>query len=551
MKELLKNSGKAVLLGNEAIVRGALEAGVQFVATYPGTPASEIGNTFYQIHKQAGVYFEFSTNEKTALEAGVGASFSGLKTLVAMKNFGLNVASDALMPFLYTGSKGPTVIVVADDPSCHSSAQSEQNSRPFAELAHIPILEPSSPEECNEFVKFAFRLSAQFKLPIMIRITTRVAHQRSAVVLNRRPKYSPARGHFVKNKNKFVTMPPRVLEMKKELFVKLDKIEKLAEKSVFNIVDGKSPAASFKPKIGIICSGVSYLYTKEAIKELEIKMPVLKLAFFNPLPREKIKKFITGLNRVLIVEELEPYLEKGVSVLAKEANPSLEIMGKNVLPQVGEMTPDLVIEAVAKAAGKKYRAPKIGTVKKVKHLPRFCTGWPTCPYWKLFAAVKQAAPKNTIFGGDIGCYMIAALPPHNLYDYLSCMGSSIGIGHGIKKASPNQKLISFIGDGTFFHAGFPAILNSVYNKSNQLVIILDNRITAMTGHQPNPGSEIKIEDILKAIKIKNIAVIDQEEQYNQLVKTIKRFLDKKELSVIIARRVCGLLAKKQLKSKKK
>ncbi len=551
--DILKNSGKAILLGNEAVVRGALEAGVQFVSTYPGTPASEIGNTFARIAKKVGVYFEFSTNEKVALEAGVGASFSNLKTLVAMKNFGLNVASDALMPFLYTGSKGPTVIVVADDPSCHSSAQSEQNSRGFSYMAHIPVLEPSDPQECKDFIKLAFKLSKKFNLPIMLRLTTRVAHQKMPVELAKitQPK---SRGRFVRDKNRFVTMPPRVLAMKRELLAKIEKVKELAEKSALN----KQVAG--KGKTGIITSGVSYLYTMEALEQLKINLPVLKLGFFYPLPEERIKKFIRKLNKVLIVEELEPFLEKEVTALAKEANCKLEIIGKELISEVGELTPDKVILAVAKITGKPYRQPKPLPFKKVKHLPRFCTGWPTCPYWKLFAAVKQAAPKSTIFGGGIGCYMMAALPPHNLYDYLSCMGSSVGIAHGIKK-STKQKLIAFMGDGTFFHAGIPAILNAVYNKSNPLIIIADNRITAMTGHQPNPGmfetgmgepsSLIKIEDILKAFKIKNIKVIDQEEDYVQLIKTIKQFLNKKELSVIIARRMCGLLSKRKLKTKKK
>ena len=271
---------------------------------------------------------------------------------------------------------------------------------------------------------------------------------------------------------------------------------------------------------------------------------------------------IKNFDKLLVVEELEGLLEKEITVIAKEVNPNLQILGKKLLPEVRELTPDLVLSAVGNLAGKKVIKNKKLPFKSVKHLPRFCTGWPTCPYWKLFAAIKQAAPKNTVFGGDIGCYMIAALPPHNLYDYMSCMGSSISIGHGIKKATGNkQKLISVIGDGTFFHAGLPAIMNAVYNGSNPLIIIADNRITAMTGQQPNPGMDetgmgdksphIEIVDILKAFKIKNIKVIDQEENFKELVKTIKSFVNKKEISVIVARRICGLLAKRKLKAKKK
>lgn len=561
MKEVLKKSGKAILLGNEAIVRGALESGVQFVSTYPGTPASEIGNTFFFIAKETGVYFEFSVNEKVAMEAAIGASFSNMKTLIAMKNFGLNVASDALMPFCYTGTgkKGPTVLVVADDPSCHSSAQSEQNSRPFAYMAHIPVLEPSDPQECKDFIKLAYAMSEKLLLPIMIRLTTRVAHQKMPVTLNKisKPKQSPG---FIKDQKRFVTMPPRVLEQHQELLDKIDTIRGIAEKSAINRIEkGSRPS-----KIGIITSGISYLYVKEAMQRLNLDLPILKLGFFHPLPSEKIKSFIKNLNKILVVEELEPFLEKEITILAKQVNPKLNIVGKDVLPEVGELDSDKVSFAVAKLAGKKFKVQQ-ENIKRVKHLPRFCTGWPSCPYWKLFAAVKQAAPKNTIFGGDIGCYMMAALPPHNLYNYLLCMGSSLGVAHGIKKATmqagKKQKVIAFIGDGTFFHAGIPELMNIVYNKSNPLIIILDNRITAMTGHQPNPGMgktgmsesvpEIKIEAVARALGVKNIKVVDPETQYEQLIRTIKIFLSKDEVSIIISKRICALLVQRELKKNKK
>jgi len=551
IQDLLKPSGKAILLGNEAVIRGALEAGLQFVATYPGTPVSEIGNTFYKIAKQANVYFEFSTNEKVAMETVMGASFSGLKCLVAMKNFGLNVASDSLIPFLYTGSKGPTVILVADDPSCHSSAQSEESSRGFSYLGHIPTLEPSDAQECKDFTKLAFQLSAKFKIPVMIRLTTRVAHQKMPVALGALPKSKTLFGKFIRNQKRFVTMPPRVLEMHEELLQKIKDIQKYAEKSTINSVLSSTLNVQ---RAGVITSGVAFLHTMEAVKMLEVKPTILKLGFFYPLPEERIKKFIKPLKKVLIAEELDPYLEKEIERIAKSVNPKLQIFGKNFLPEVGELNPDNTAFGVAKLFGKTYNPKVVQPIKKLKHLPRFCTGWPTCPYWKLYAAVKQAAPLGTIFGGDIGCYMIAALPPHNLYDYLISMGSGVGIGHGVKKAT-KQKVIAFIGDGTFLHAGIPGLMNSVYNKSGLLLIILDNRITAMTGHQVNPsmgrdssGDEIvpvKIENIVKALNVKNLAIIDQEENYNQLVATIKEFVNSGETSVIIARRVCGLLEKRK------
>jgi len=565
MADLLQKANKKILLGNEAIVRGALEAGVGFISTYPGTPASEIGLIFFEMaqqklkeKKKPSFYFEFSTNEKTAMEAAVGASFCGLKTLVAMKNFGLNVASDALMPFLYTGTnKGACVLVVADDPSCHSSAQSEQNSRPFSYMAHIPTLEPGDPQQCLDFIKEAFKISSKMSLPVMVRTTTRVAHQKMPISIEKSIKQkanSKAQIKFIANKHQYVTMPPRVLEMKEELLTKIEKIKDLAEKSPLNKVE----FANSKKTTGIIASGVGYLYVKEALKELNIELPLMQLGFFYPLPEKKIKSFLKKLTQVIIVEELEGFIEKEIEAIAKTANPKIKIFGKNVLPQTGELRPEQVILAISKVIKKRLKPFEQINFRPVKHLPRFCTGWPTCPYWKLFAAVKQAAPKQTIFGGDIGCYMIAALPPHNLYDYLSCMGSSVGIAHGIKKATQNkQKVIAFIGDGTFLHSGIEALLNAVYNQSNLLLIVLDNSITAMTGHQPNPSTAktgmglmshpVKIEEVVKALGVQNIKVLDQEEEYEQLVKTIKDFSNKKDVSVIIARRICGLLAKRNLK----
>lgn len=550
-----KPGEKVILLGNEAIIRGALESGVDFVSTYPGTPASEIGNIFSKIAKEAGIYFEFSTNEKVALEVGIGASFSNLKTLVAMKNFGLNVCLDSFIPFVYTGTKGPTVIVVADDPSCHSSAQSEQNTRPVSFMSHIPTLEPADPQECLEFTKLAFEISEKFNIPVLLRTTTRVAHQSAQVNLGQVRKPETI-GQFVRDQKRFVTMPPRVLEMKKELFDKIEKIKDFAENSPVNRIEGK------KSEIGIIASGVSYLYVKEALKGLDLDLPILKLGIFYPISKKKVEDFIKGLKKVLIAEELEGFLEDMARGLAKDVNPKLEIHGKDLLPVIGELKPEYVASAIAKIAGKKYELPNTNKIT-LKHLPRFCPG---CPYNFVFPTVKRAAPEGTVFGGDIGCYMLGSVAPQSLYDYLFSMGSSIGIGHGVAKAT-KQKAITFIGDSTFFHAGIPALLNTVFNKSNPIVIILDNGTTAMTGHQPNPGtsirneseykfewegyeankntpeSPIKMEEIIRACGVKNLKVVDS---FNpkQIEEAIKEFLPKPEVSVIIARGICALLAKK-------
>ena len=570
IKVLAKKGTKEILLGNEAVVRGALESGVQFVSTYPGTPASEIGNTFWKISNLSkepssrvtgksqisnlNLYFEFSTNEKVALEAGAGASFSGLRTLVAMKHFGLNVASDFLMPLVYSGVRGGLVIVVADDPGCSSSAQSEQDSRAYSYLAHIPTLTPATPQECKDFVKLAFEISEKYKIPVMIRTTTRVALQTGPVklgkILQREKK-----GKFVKDPHQFVTMPPRVLEMKKELFEKIRKIKnEISEKSSLNKVYRDRVSDGFK--IGVVSSGISFLYVMEALRELNLNVPVLKLESFYPLPEKKIKNFIKNLKKVLIVEELEPYIEREVTRFAKVANPKLQIFGRNLLPEIGELKPEIVLRAIAKITNRKLKIENSIKIKNLKlkiprRTPQLCPG---CPYWLVFSGIKTAlkemnlSEKDVVFGGEIGCYMLAGVAPHFLQDYLYCMGSDVGIAHGIKKATKNkQKIIAFVGDSSFFHAGIPALINAVHNKSNPLIIILDNGTTAMTGHQPHPGisrtgmgeegPKIKIEEVVRACGVKNLKVIDQGNQ-KEFINKIKEFLQKKEVSVIIAQRPC-------------
>jgi len=559
MEEILSNRirEKVILLGNEAVVRGALESGVQFVATYPGTPASEIGNTFSKIAKRAGVYFEFSTNEKVAMEAAAGASFCGLKTLVAMKHFGLNVASDFFIPLVNSGVPSPMVVLIADDPSCWSSAQSEQNTRAYASLAHVPILEPSTPQEAKDFTKLAFEISEKFKIPVMIRHTTRVSHQAAPVILGRNKtgrgvlerltgKEKIPEGKFKKDPTKFSTMPPRVLTMKKALLQKVEKIKEISENSEINQVLNQDSSSG----LGIITSGVSFLHSMEALKELKLKLPILKLGFFHPLPEEKIKNFVKGLEKVLIVEELEPYLEKEVKILAKEVNPSLEVLGKSHLPQVGELRPEQVIIALTNILGVETPLDFQGhyqeflKLEKEKRYPQLCPG---CPYWIVFSTIKKLAPEGTIFGGGIGCYMLAAYPPHSIQDYLYCMGSSVGIAHGIKKTT-DQKLITFVGDSSFFHAGIPALINTVYNKSNPLVIILDNRTTAMTGHQPHPGvgrtgmgeetTRLEIEPIVRACGVKHVKTINPKEKLREFQETVKEFLEKDEVSVIVVQNPC-------------
>jgi indolepyruvate ferredoxin oxidoreductase alpha subunit len=554
MEELLgKKSKKVILLGNNAIIRGAIESGVQFVSTFPGTPASEIGDTFSALSKLGpqDFYFEYSTNEKTAMEAATGAAFSGLKSLVAMKHFGLNVASDALLPVVYTGVGGAMVVMVADDPGCWSSAQTEQDTRYFVRMAHIPMLEPSNPQECKDFTKLAFEISDKFKIPVMIRTTTRVSHQQAIVSLSEIKESKKVAQKDIK-RGQFSTMPPNVLRMKKELFSKLEKISEVSEKSTANRVDGLKKKND--SEFGIIASGVSYLYAKEILKELEIDVPVLKLGFTNPLPKLLIKNFIKNFKKILVIEEIEPFLEEQVAAIAKDANPEIKIFGSE-LPKIGELKPEYIKTSIIRILGIKQEfdfkkhLKDFNKIELIKRFPNLCPG---CPYWLVFSGIKKAAPKNTVFGGDIGCYMLSGCPPHNIQDWLISMGSSIGISHGVKKAT-DKKVISIIGDSTFFHAGIPALINTVFNKSNPLIIILENSTTGMTGHQPHPGVgktgsgeetvSLSLENMVRACGVKNLKTIDPVNQ-EEFINTIKEFLENKEVSVIIARRPCVLLGRR-------
>jgi indolepyruvate ferredoxin oxidoreductase alpha subunit len=555
MPSILSNKigERSILLGNEAIVRGALESGIGFAATYPGTPASEIGDTFASIARNAGIYFEYSVNEKIALEAAAGVALSGVRSMVSFKQFGLNVASDSFLPAVYVGTKAGFVVVAADDPSCWSSAQSEQDCRYYARMGHIPMLEPSDPQECKEYTKFAFDLSEKFKMPVLIRLTTRTAHTKGIVKYGKVEK-GKTKGKFDRNSIRFRNFPPQILETHKELHEKLKKLEEVSEKSELNSVFNKDE----KAEMGIITFGASFNYVMDALNILNLKLPVLKLGITYPLPEKKIKDFIKNLKTVLIVEELEAVIEEDVKKFAKDVNPQVKISGKDFLPVAGELNVEKVLTALMKITGRK------NTLDLEKHLDQFnklkipvrkpmlCPG---CPHRATFYAAKIAGGAETIYGGDIGCYVLGIFPPLETQDFIFSMGANEGVIHGIKKVS-DQKAIVFLGDSTFFHAGLPGLVNIVYNKSNPLIIILDNRITAMTGHQPNPSmgvtgmgedtATIPIENVVKGLGIKNVKVIDP---YNvrDMIGTIKEFLNKKEPSVIVAKRQCRLLTLRKMR----
>jgi indolepyruvate ferredoxin oxidoreductase alpha subunit len=547
--DVLEKAGKSVvLLGNEAIVRGALEAGMGFSACYPGTPSSEVGLTFAEIAKQAGFYFEWSTNEKVAFEASAGAAFCGVRALTAMKHFGLNVACDSIFPVAYVGVHGGLVINVADDPEGHSSGQSEEDCRRFARIGNMPMLEPSNTWECKEFTKLAFEMSEKFEIPVFLRTTTMVSHSVGTIKLGpiKKPK---TRGRFVKDFNRYYCIRPAVQKMHVKILQKLDAIEKAYEN--LNSVEG-----DLKSKTGVLTLGVSYQYARELNLD-SVKLGKLGMSY--PISRKFMADFMKGLETLIILEELEPIVEDFAREIAKDANPGLKIHGKDILPRVGEYNTAMIREKIApilKISSPDFRKQQ-ALIEKIKLPTRKAVLCPGCPHRSTFYAVKKVLGENVVWAGDIGCYILGILEPIRMQDFVLSMGASLGVTHGIKKVS-DQKVVAFLGDSTFFHAGMPALANLKYNDPKVLVVIMDNGITAMTGHQPNPGTgsgsdggqkeQIKIEDVVKSFGIKNVKIVNAFSQ-QELQDAVKELDALPGVSVLISRGMCRLLLKKMLKKK--
>ena len=499
MSELLTGQPgeRRLFLGNDAIVRGALEAGVRFAATYPGTPASEIGDRLYEISRQMkNLYFEYSINEKVALEVAAGAAASGWRSLASMKHVGVNVAADALMTLGYVGVRAGMVIISADDPSLFSS-QNEQDNRYYAKMAGLPMLEPASPREAKEMTLAAFDLSEELGLPVILRTTTRINHTRGAVTLG---PLAPSgdQGHFTKDPFSLVMVPAVARVAHARLLEKQGQARQRAEASPFNTITGSGPW-------GIAVSNVAAVYVEDAILELglEGKVTLLKLGFTHPLPVELIAKFLSRVDKVLVVEELEPYLEEGLKAVAQERGLTLPIHGKGdgLFSRLYEYHPALVRKVVAHYFGVADKPTEALAPAALfgqplpDRPPNLCPG---CPHRAMYYAVKIALEElgtEGIFPTDIGCYTLGLLPPLSMADFLICMGSSITTACGIARAT-GQKVVAFIGDSTFFHAGLTGLANAVHNNHDVLLIILDNGTTAMTGHQPHPGVSLKPADYL-------------------------------------------------------
>ena len=514
---------KKLMLGNEAVARGLYEAGCSFVSSYPGTPSTEITEAA-AVYPE--IYAEWAPNEKVAMESAFGASFAGRRSFCGMKHVGMNVAADPLFTISYTGINGGMIIGVADDAGMHSS-QNEQDSRHYAIAAKLPMLEPSDSEESLNFTKLAYEISEEFDTPVILKMCTRVAHSQSLVEEGER--LLPEKIPYEKNIAKYVMMPGNALRRHPVVEERTKKLIAYAEKTPINRVEDGTDKS-----MGIITSSTSYQYVKEVTGDT---YPVLKLGMINPLPVDMIRKFAAAVDRVVVVEELDGIIETHCKSIG------VTVTGKELFGCIGEFSQNLVAEKLGKATETGFKLDDTIPVRP----PVMCAG---CPHRGLFYTLKKN--KLTVLG-DIGCYTLGAVQPLGAIEYTICMGASISGLHGFNKANAGEsegKTVAVIGDSTFMHSGVTGLINIAYNESNSTVIILDNSITGMTGHQQNPTTgrnlkgdpctKIDLESLCKAIGIRRVRVVDP---YNlkECDEAVKEELAAAEPSVIISRRPCALL----------
>jgi len=546
--------GKAFMLCNEAIVRGALEADVKLYAAYPGSPTTEILDTFVEVGKAMDVRVEVSTNEKVALETAAGAAMAGLRSMTSMKSVGMNVAADSFFSLGYTGVKGGMVIVMADDPYAHSS-QSEQDGRFFGQASYIPMLEPSDPQEAKEMVKHGFSISEKFGVPVLIRTVTRVNHQSGIVELEELKRTPFKKVPWPHEPTRFITVADRARAFKKQMLERTRLLGEEFEMSALNRID-LSGGSRKAEGTGLITSSAGYNYAVEACRMLDLSVPILKLGTTFPLPVRLISDFIRPLKRVVIVEELAPYLERNVMAFAKEVNPTIQIVGKGSghFSEALEYNTSIVATAMARALGLKTPVDFQAILERAAKLkdglpprpPTFCPG---CPHRGTIYALRKALKGvKHVQPTDIGCYSMAPLEPLKYGDSLLSMGASLGVAEGMQHCV-EEPVVAMIGDSTFLHAGIPGLINAIHQKANFKLVILDNAVTAMTGQQHNPASphedgdggqqRIVLEDLLKGLGVKDTTIIDPYDIKNT-PGIIKEALSRPGLGVIISRRDCAL-----------
>lgn len=516
---------KKLLSGDEAIARGLYEAGVSFASAYPGTPSTEI---LENVSTYDGMYSEWAPNEKVAMEAAIGASMSGVRSFAAMKMVGVNVAADPLFTFSYLGMNGGFAFVSADDPGMHSS-QNEQDNRNYAKFAKIAMFEPSDSQECIDMTKEAYRVSEKYGVPMMIRMTTRVCHSKSLVEESDRVEVPAV--PYKKQREKMDAVPAISKQRRYVVEEREQKLKEYAEECPFNVVE------MHDTKIGIISAGSAYMYAKDALGD---KASYLKLGFTYPLPMKKIKAFADSVDELYVVEELDPFMEEQI----RQAG--IACHGKVVIPKIDELNPNIVAEGILKEKAEGFDVPDTLFVPRP---PALCAG---CPHRGFFYELGKR--KDTVMIGDIGCYALGGAAPLNAKDLAVCMGSAFSVGHGFSHgfelSDQKKRVVGCMGDSTFFHTGINSLTEVAYNGSNTICVILDNRITGMTGHQENPGTGynikgepatlIDIETVVKALGIKNVRTVNPLD-----LKVMKETLDwayaiEDEPSVIITKWPCVL-----------
>ncbi|WP_303005296.1 indolepyruvate ferredoxin oxidoreductase subunit alpha [Romboutsia ilealis] len=517
---------KLLMTGNEAIARGAYEAGVRFASAYPGTPSTEILENV-AIYKE-DIVAEWATNEKVALEAAIGGSLAGARTMASMKHVGVNVAADPLFTFSYTGVNGGMVLITADEPGMHSS-QNEQDNRNYAKFAKIAMFEPSTSQEAKDMLKEAFEISEKYDAPVLFRVTTRLCHSKGIVDCSERVDV-PIK-EYIKNPQKNLTVPVHARVRRVDLEERMSKLLEYSNNTHLNNYEINNA------KIGIVASGMCYTYAKEVFKD---DASYMKLGFTNPMPIDKIKEFASKVDEIYVIEENDPFIEEQL-----KAN-NIKCHGKDIFPSYGEMTPDVIRKALF---GKINDTIEYNKELVVNRPPGLCAG---CPHRGFFYELGKR--KNVMVTGDIGCYTLGFAPPYNAMDTTICMGASLSSAHGAQKVfnmkkNNKMRVVGVLGDSTFFHTGINSLLDVVYNKGNSISVILDNRITGMTGHQQNPGtgytlqgdvtSEVNIEELVKACGVKHIRTINPN-NLSQVKETLDWAFNLEEPSVIITRWPCAL-----------
>lgn len=516
---------KKLMLGNAAVARGAYEAGVSVVSSYPGTPSTEITEN---IVKYEEIYAEWAPNEKVAAEVAIGASIAGARSMSCMKHVGLNVMADPVFTVSYTGVNGGLVFCVADDPGMHSS-QNEQDSRHYAEASKIMMLEPADSGECKEFTKSAFELSERFDTPVFIRLSTRVSHSQSLV--DEKEPVSYELKPYEKNIDKYVMMPAKAIKRHIDVEKRIEALREFSENCEFNTVEDNGS------RIGVITSGIAYMYSKEALGD---KVNYLKLGMVYPMPEKLISDFAEKCDVVYVIEELDPVIEKHCKSIG------VNVIGKEKFTLLGEYTPAMIKKVVLGEDAAEFNT--IDENIPVRP-PVMCAG---CPHRGTFYVLKKL---GLVVSGDIGCYTLGAVAPLESVDTTICMGASVSAALGMAKARGkefNKKLVSVIGDSTFIHSGITGLIDIVYNKGANTVIILDNSITGMTGHQDNPTTgytirgeetaQVNLVTLCKSVGVKNVVVADPFD-VKAFEKVVKEEVERDEPSVIIAQRPCALLKK--------